>query len=252
MKFPKICPRWGVTIASAAAFVLAASAAQNAQLIPITTAQSQLTLLVGTNQHLYQLGYGASANAPGLPGKTPALDSEFYPQTGNGFLFEPALQAVHADGNTSTDLRYVRHETTALDSNITLTRIELRDSFYPFRVVLNLKTYRSEDVIEQWAEISHDEDGAVTLEHFASASPELPAGDYWLTQLHGDWAKEGQLAEEKLTFGMKVLDTKLGVRAHQYRTPVFMLSKGGPAKEDAGEVYGGTLGWSGSSSNAAW
>ena len=148
MKFPKVCLRLVAVIVLTAAVVLEAGAAQNAQLIPITTAQSQMTLLVGADQHLYQLGYGAVSSAPGLPGKAPAPDRKFYPQAGNGFLFEPALQAVHTDGNTSTDLRYVRHETTALDSNITLTRIELRDSFYPFRVMINLKTYRSEDVIE--------------------------------------------------------------------------------------------------------
>lgn len=225
---------------------LTAAPAASAELIPVNTARSQMTLLVGTDQRLYQLAYGGAGNSPAIPAKTPGRDAEFYPQAGDGFLFEPALLAVHTDGNTSTDLRYVSHTVTALDSNVTLTRIELKDSYYPFHVALNLKTYRNEDIIEQWAEISHDEKGSVTLERFASSSPELPGGNYWLTQFHGDWAKEGQLAEEQLTFGTKVLDTKLGVRAHQYRTPVFLLSKNGPAREDAGEVYGGTLGWSGS------
>ena len=246
MKLNSLLIRQLIIVALTTLVVFAGSAAVTAQLIPVATEHSQMTLLVGTNQHLYQLGYGAIATAPGRPEKTPAPENEFYPPAGDGYLFEPALQAVHADGNTSTDLRFVRQETTALDNNITLTRIELKDSFYPFRVVLNLKTYHHEDIIEQWTEISHDEDGLVTLERFASASPAFPAGDYWLTQLHGDWAKEAQLAEEKLTFGMKVLDTKLGVRAHQYRTPVFLLAKNSAAQEDAGEVYGGALGWSGS------
>lgn len=54
------------------------------------------------------------------------------------------------------------------------------------------------------------------------------------------------MAEEKLGYGLKVLDSKLGVRAHQFRAPWLLLSKGGPLQEDEGEVFGGSLAWSGS------
>ena len=214
-------------------------------LIVIATMRSQMTLLVGADRHLYQLGFGATNNAVAIPKKALGRDHEFYPPAGDGYLFEPALEVTHADGNTSTDLQFVKQESSEIDSNVTLTRIEMRDSYYPFHVSLYFKTYRAENVIEQWSEFLHEETNAVTLERFASSAPEFPSGDYWLTQFHGDWAKEAQLAEEKLTFGMKVLDTKLGVRAQQYRTPVFLLSKNAPATENSGEVYGGALGWSG-------
>jgi len=179
-------------------------------LIAITTARSQMSLLVGADRHLYQIGFGVTNNAVAIPQKALSRDHEFYPPAGDGYLFEPALAVTHADGNTSTDLQFVKQESSTIDSNVALTRIELKDSFYPFHIFLNFKTYRAEDVIEQWVEISHEETNTVTLERFASAAPEFPSGDYWLTQFHGDWAKEAQLAEEKLTFGMKVLDTKLG------------------------------------------
>src|ERR1039458_4370089 len=92
-----------------------------------------------------------------------ARETEFHPQFGNGFISEPALQATHADGNTSTDLIYVRDETTAIDTNVSLTRIELKDPAYPFFVTLCFKTYSKEDVIEQWTEIRHGENAPVTL-----------------------------------------------------------------------------------------
>ena len=231
---------------SLACQAFAAAALDQLLRIPISTQHSQLTLMVGPDRHLYQLNFGASNPTAAVPSKPLVRNKEFYPPAGDGFLFEPALQAVHSDGNTSTDLQYVKHETSRIDANVTLTRIELKDAFYPLHVVINLQTYLNEDVIEQWEEIVHDENGTVTLERFASSAPEFSAGDYWLTQLHGDWAKEASLMEEKLTYGIKVLDTKLGIRAHQYRTPAFMLAKGGPAKENTGEVFGGTLGWSGS------
>lgn len=217
-----------------------------ASLIKILTSRSQITLMVGTDRHLYQLGFGLTNAAVALPKKTPGRDDDFYPSAGDGYVFEPALKVTHADGNTSTDLEFVRSDYSELDSNVSLTRIELRDAYYPFHVFLNFKTYRAEDVIEEWAEYVHEETNALTLERFASAAPEFPTGDYWLTQFHGDWAKEAQMTEEKLTFGIKVLDSKLGVRAQKYRTPVFLLSRNGPAAETTGEIYGGALGWSGS------
>lgn len=141
---------------------------------------------------------------------------------------------------------HLRHSTQAVDANVSVTRIELRDPAYPFFVTVCLKTYRAEDVIEQWSEIHHDEPAAVVLQRFASSAPILKAESYWLTQFHGDYTREAQLSEERLTPGIKVLDSKLGVRAHQLRNPSFVLALDGAAREESGAVVGGTLAWSGS------
>jgi alpha-galactosidase len=217
-----------------------------ARLINVSTSGSSLTLYVAGDGRLYQLGYGRPRQAAVAPTRTPAREDEFHPAAGNGFILEPAVQAVHADGNTSTDLVYVNHETTTVDDNVTETRVSLKDSFYPFFITLHLRAYRREDVIEQWAEIRHDEEGPVMLSRFASSSTVLKADAYWLTQLQGNYMREAELVEERLTPGIKVLDSKLGVRAHQMRNPSFLLSLEGPAREESGEVYGGTLAWSGS------
>lgn len=227
-----------------AAIPLAANAQTNA--IFIETVNSSLTLFVGHDGRLYQLAYGSSKAKPAVPTNDPARETEFHPQFGDGFVLEPALQATHGDGNTSTDLAYVRHATTTLDDDTSLTRIELRDRFYPFFVTLCLKACRKEDVIEQWTEIHHDEEGPVMLWRFASAAPIFQAREYWMTQLHGDWADEAHMVEERLTSGLKILDSKLGVRASKYQTPSFILSLDKPADEEAGETFGGSLEWSGS------
>jgi alpha-galactosidase len=128
-----------------------------------------------------------------------------------------------------------------------MTRIDLKDGFYPFYVTLCFKAYQSEDVIEEWSEIHHDEDSRVLLSRFASSGLLVPkTGTYWLTHFHGDWADEAQWAEEKLTSGIKVLDSKIGVRAHQFRTPSFMIALDNQAQEESGNVLGGSLEWSGS------
>lgn len=215
--------------------------------ITIATAHSALNLWVASDQRLYQLGYGAADAPVVIPEKTPVRELEFYPPAGNGFILEPALQATHADGNTSTDLIFVKQSETVADKNIRLTRIELKDGFYPFFVTLCFKAYQQQDVIEQWAEIRHDESRPVTLYRFASTGLVVPKADeYWLTQLHGDWADEAQLVEEKLTSGIKVLDSKIGVRALQFRTPSFLIALDHQAEEERGRVLGGSLEWSGS------
>jgi len=168
-----------------------------------------------------------------------------YTASGTQNLAEPALAVVHADGNTSLDLHYVSYETKAIDNNVSLTTILLKDPVYPFTVSLNYKVYADEDVVEQWTNISHKEKKAVRLDKYASANLYLKGNDFWLKQYHGDWAKEMQPEESKLTHGIKVLDSKLGTRAHLYQPPTFMLSLNGPATEDHGDVLYGSMEWSG-------
>ena len=216
-------------------------ASPDSRLIRIATAHSALVLFPGDDGRLYQLAYGKAAALPSAPKRAPSREAEFHPQYGDGFTCEPALQVTHADGNTSTALAYVRRQTTALEAGVSLTRIELKDCFYPLWVTLCLKSCGQEDVIEQWTEIRHEEPGAVTLYRFASSAPVLKAKEYWLTQFQGDYSREAALVEERLGPGLKILDSKLGVRASRFRIPSFLLSLNAPAREEAGEVLGGSL-----------
>jgi alpha-galactosidase len=245
MKFPQTF-RFIILAAVLVSSFFASGASAQTRLINIATAHSQLTLYVGDDGRVYQLGYGRATPDVQPPQKAPRRESEFYPQAGDGFIYEPALQAAHTDGNTSTDLIFSNTTQQAIDADVTLTRIELKDPAYPFFVTLCFKSYHDEDVIEQWAEIRHDEDGTVTLYRFASSSPLIQAREYWLTQFYGDYKHEATLSEEKLVPGIKVLDSKIGVRASRFRIPSFVLSLNGAADEESGEVFGGSLEWSGS------
>lgn len=219
--------------------------AANGAPIEIVTAHSALRLQIGADRRLYQIHHGGRESEI-TAAKALARETEFYPQFGDGFILEPALAATHADGNTSTDLIYERRVTTAPEPDVSLTRIELKDPAYPFFVTLCFKAYSNEDVIAEWTEIRNEENGAVTLTRFASSAPLFTAKEYWLTQFHGDWASEATMAEERLGPGIKILDSKLGVRASRFRIPSFILSLNGPAREERGEVLGGSLAWSGS------
>lgn len=168
-----------------------------------------------------------------------------YTPAGSRNLLEPAISVTHADGNNSLDLRYVRHELSDPGSGISLLKILLKDPVYPFEVTLYFKSYAAEDVVEQWTEISHRENGPVVLQKFASANLHIKGQSFWLRQYHGDWITEMQPEEARLTHGIKTLDSKLGTRANLFQPPVFMVSLENPATEDTGEVIFGALQWSG-------
>lgn len=173
------------------------------------------------------------------------VTSSAYTGSGSKNLLEPAITVSHADGNNSLDLRYVSHESKAIDKNIQLLTVLLKDPVYNFSVTLFYKSYFSEDIIEQWSSIQHNEKGNVTLYKYASANLFLKANKFWLTQYHGDWAKEMQPEETPITHGIKTLDSKLGTRTNLFQPSVFMVSLNSPATENEGTVLYGTLEYSG-------
>jgi len=208
--------------------------AQESAIISIETSRAALKLSISDEGQLLQACFGSKL----------AVNETLqvaYPCAGDGWIDEPALRVAHADGNTSTDLRVVRSSTFGH-----LTKIELKDPQYPLFVDLFFRAYPEQDVLETWTETRHTEEGSVTLEQFASSALAFGKGDHFLTQFHGDFIDEANICEDKLTFGVKTIGSRLGVRAHQFRAPWFLLSKDGPAKEDTGEVFGGSLAWSGS------
>jgi alpha-galactosidase len=242
MKFPRTLSATLLLVAGFGANLTAAPAAVPVrEAFDLKTKSLTVTLQVGADGRLYQQPIQAGSGQPG-----PVRDDEFYPQAGDGYVWEPALQVTHADGNTSTALVFDNLTQSNETGDITATRIRLHDSAYPFNVTLCFKTHHDEDVIEQWIELDHAEKGAVTLQRVESSSL-LLGGDVYLTHFFGDFTTEMlSPITEKITPGTKVLDSKLGVRATQFRNPSFILSLGGTANETNGAVLAGSLAWSGS------
>lgn len=224
-------------------------------IIPIETQNNALVLQTDTSKHLGTIYFGKKLTNNKEYLQVPALykqTSDYtgvlnsaYASSGSRNLVEPAISVTHADGNNSLDLKYVSHDLKQIDNNVSLLSIVLKDPVYNFSVTLYYKTYFKEDVVEQWSSIQHQEKAEVTLHKFASANLYIKSAGYWLNQYHGDWAKEMQAEESKLTHGIKTLDSKLGTRANLFQPPVFMVSLGKPATEDEGTVLFGSLEWSG-------
>ncbi len=223
--------------------------------IPVETANNAMVLQVAKNQDVNIIYFGKKLinqqeyseiqrQYKQSEDYTLQLNSA-YTSSGSRNLAEPAISVTHADGNNSLDLKYVSHQVKAVANGVSLLSVLLKDPIYDFEVTLYYKAYYNSDVVEQWSVIRHREKGNITLQKFASANLHIRARNYWLTQYHGDWAKEMQPEESKLTHGIKTLDTKLGTRANLFQPSVFMVSLDKPATEDEGSVLYGGLEWSG-------
>jgi alpha-galactosidase len=217
--------------------------AQPPEKIIIETKNSALVLNVESNKRVTQSYLGKK-----LPTSEYALlqgGREVYLTAGMENQSEPAIRMIHNDGNPSLELQYVSSSARKQDNNVSTTTIVLKDPAYPVEVTLHYTSYFNQDVIKAWTEIKHNEKKAVELTEYASSVLHFNADEYWLTQFHGDWAREMQMVEEKLTNGIKSIESKLGTRTNFYQTQAFFLSLNKPSTETDGEVIAGTLAWTG-------
>ncbi|MEO8112563.1 MAG: alpha-galactosidase [Ginsengibacter sp.] len=218
----------------------------NAQSIPqiiIETKTTSLVLSVGNNHHVTQSYFGkkiASDEVAKLSG-----GNEVYVAAGMEDQNECAIRMVHADGNPSLELNYESTSTNKINDDVTTINIILKDPVYPVEITLHYTAYFKEDVIKTWTEIIHHEKKPVQLTQYASSILHFNSDKYWLTQFHGDWAREMEMVEEKLTNGIKSIESKLGTRTNFYQTQAFFLSLNKPSTETDGETIAGTLAWTG-------
>lgn len=215
-----------------------------AQQIRINTLNSSLVYSVNGQGRLVQEYFGKTLQPAGGNNSSQS-GQEAYITAGMESLLDPAIRIVHNDGNPSLELKYVTFQSAKKDDNVTSTDITLKDPVYPVTVILHFEAYFREDVIKAWTEIKHTEKQPVLLTAYASSMLHFKAGHYWLSQFHGDWAREATMVEEQLNKGTKILDSKLGVRANMYQSPMFLLSLDQAPEENSGAVLAGTLAWTG-------
>lgn len=232
------------------------AAADERKTIRVSTDNTDMILQVNNNGRLYMVYLGDkllnAADADkldwrmntGSDGSVSTRGHEAYMASGGEDFFEPALAVTHADGDKTTYLYYKDSQTRAIDGG-TETIIHLADKKYPLEVTLHYAAYNRQNVIKAWSEIVHHEKSDITLWKYASTMLYFNEPSYFLTNYHSDWAREAQLVTQKLTYGKKIIDTKLGTRAAMYMQPFFELGINAPARECDGKVMLGTIGWTG-------
>lgn len=212
--------------------------------IRISTNETDLIYHVADNGRLYQTYFGRHLlHESDLQYLTKGTEAYF--THGMEDYYEPALDVRHADGNASTLLTYQDHTVQTLTNGSTETVINLRDKVYGTKVALHYVTYPNENVFKTWTVITNAEKKNVHIAKYASSMLHFRESAYYLTEFAGNWAREAHPITTPLSYGKKIVDTKLGARANLFTPPMFYLSIGEEATETSGEVLLGQLGWTG-------
>ena len=163
-----------------------------------------------------------------------------YPAWGDGLQLEPALKVDSSNGDRTLVLVY---DSAKLEGN--QLEIVLKDTFQPIRVHLHYQCF-AEGVLARWSSIENLGKQPVRIAQAASGTWNLPAGrDYSLSWLTGMWGGEFQLHTAPLRPGGQVIESRRGSTGHQ-ANPWFSIGREGQTTENAGPVWFGELGWSGS------
>jgi alpha-galactosidase len=205
-----------------------------------------ISFAVDHEGRLHQLGLGLDGHlAPR------EVEARWYPDAfptwgaGDG-LRRAALRVTHADGTLTTRLAVHAVERTP-DGAGEHVVIDCRDDRYPLRVEHHFRTRPASQVLEQWLEIVHDEDGPVRLLDHDSIAPFLlvdPAAE--VCQFGGNgWADEWRWTTQGLSPGTTSLASLGGVQPHLQRSPCLLLSPSGPSTEHEGQVLGLSIAWGG-------
>lgn len=227
---------------------------QQRELIEVTTNGTAMIFSGAQNEKVYLHHYGERINGKEAfvddnfnrhPDTNQSYTPEAFPAYGGQWFYNPALRVTHADGVLTTELVYTGQQQHKIDDNRTETVISMKDGLYPLFVDLHLIAYQKEDVISQYIVLRHQEKKPICVNELASSYIGLHKQAYYLTHFHGTWANEMNLMEEKLTTGVKIVESKKGVRTTQSDSPNFILSMNAPMQETCGEVIGGGLAWSG-------
>ncbi|MBK8136926.1 MAG: alpha-galactosidase [Chloroflexi bacterium] len=174
----------------------------------------------------------SSFNGPGQ------LNAAEFPAYAGASYVEPCLKITQPDGTRDTVLRF---SSAHVDGDS--LKLTLQDADYPLTVTLHYRVHAQYDLVERWTEVRNDGDGAVSLERVLSASWNMPhGGQYRLRHMTGKWFDEWTPQCEPLTSGVKVLESRRLTTSHNHN-PFWTLDS--DASEEHGDVWFGTLAWSG-------
>ncbi len=177
-----------------------------------------------------------------------------YPSFGLGDMREGALTVVAPDGSRAVDLRLAKAE--VLDEKPALEglpatrgegcaalRLTLRDAHTGLEAELNYAVYDDCPAIVRSARLVNRGDAPLTVERAYSLCLDLPDDDWELITLSGSWARERTPYRRALTPGFQGVSSQRGASSLQ-TSPFMALCRPG-AGEDAGEVLGLSLIYSG-------
>lgn len=181
-----------------------------------------------------------------------------YPVYGTGDYRSPALTIRQENGSEIVDFKYVSHEIYAgkkpleglpavyIESEEEAETLEIRlhDAVIDTDLILTYTIFRDYPVITRNARLEHKGNEKIRLEGMMSASVEFPDMEYEMVHLSGAWARERYIKIRKLEMGIQSIQNLAGTGSSAEQNP-FLALKRPNTTEDAGEVYGFSLVYSG-------
>jgi alpha-galactosidase len=210
--------------------------------IDITVAGAGISFEADRNGWLRQLGFRPlAADGPPIEAGPYPLEAFplAYPAWGQDVSTTPALLLSGRDGRQTC-----YPSLAGYDHDGDGHRIRLADDRAAITVDLCLRVHPAEGVIEQWAELRHDQAGPVTLAA-AAAAPVVHAATPWLTRFDADWAAEWTAATAPVPVGTTLIQSLGAVRPCLQAGPFFLVATDAPPAEDTGTVLAGSLAWGG-------
>lgn len=168
-----------------------------------------------------------------------------YPADGRLAFEEPCIDVEFTDGVKGTRLIYDGY-TVKEEKNTSTLSVRLKDEHYPLTVVLHYTLYRNLDLIQRNAVIENTGTEEIVVTEMKSAAVYVPCKHtYTLTHFAGNWGAEYQPYKADITQSKIVLENRRGTASDHQHVPFFMLNEKDAADETYGEVWFGTLVWSG-------
>ncbi len=180
------------------------------------------------------------------------------PVFGTGDFRAPALAILQPNGSRILDLRYHSHRIRTgkpqlpglpatyveSDDEADSLEIELRDDLIGLRAVLQYTVFTQHDAITRSLRLENHGPDPLRIQRAASCSLDLNRSDFRLLELSGAWGRERHVGVHPLHPGTQSVESRRGASSHQHNPFIALLAPG--ADEDAGEVHGFSLVYSGS------
>jgi alpha-galactosidase len=227
---------------------------------PITQAQEVGSMVwkIRTASSLYEIGlasdgivvplyYGPQDGPINLPTDRLNVDAKIgstmreVPFRGGLGEQVPAIEVVYPDGVRDADLVYDYSSIVQIENQPGL-QINLKDQAYGLRVSAYYRVLPELDLMQRWIVLSNGGNRPITVENAQSASCQLPAGEYELMHLAGDWAREFMPQTARLTPGVKTLQSR---NFQSFATPPWIAVCSAGADETRGGVFFASLHYSG-------
>jgi alpha-galactosidase len=171
--------------------------------------------------------------------------AQAYPVHGDAAFIEPCLVVAREDGARGVRLDFVEDRISHPGENRgAVLELVFRDPLTGLVVEQRFAVFAELDVVARSVRLRNAGAAPLILERVLSGALPLPAGDYDAWTLHGQWARDFELRGRPLQPGKFVTESRRGFSSHEAH-PWFAVRPRGEVDEHSGQVWFGSLAWSG-------